>query len=483
MLSSQKDEAITVPPMLSHKMLAYNDIGAMPFRRWATSGPQLSRSTASSYEFLIRTVYPGHGYSCSKRGHLWTLVKNGNEMTEYRLLQIRNYVATPKKSNKRGQIIQTNHRPQKKTKYDEANNHLSSGISQASTFHVSSDKFVTSDNKQYSVRSSACLQIQHSMSNIINEIIVDAIIKETTDSADGTESSNSKRVSPPFSALTAIAESDNAPSQKLATSTNKNLAQYEKNDEPSPSTQTSKEAEDTQQKRITVLEDFKERIGGIYNQIIVLPENLKQINAIKYNQIVILHENAKQKMLGIYNQLTIPDDFKDGISIICNEIIALTENTKQRIFEIYNQIINYPIPPNNWTLHNNQFNMFALLLILSLIGVRIFISTLVLTYVMVAAAVCASAAFAKIKMLERDLQILKEFHSKQLRELEECHNAETELCEKEHMEFVSNMITEHREEVDSLKNLMDVYIEASCDTLVMASQGFGRASGSSRRDL
>lgn len=84
----------------------------------------------------------------------------------------------------------------------------------------------------------------------------------------------------------------------------------------------------------------------------------------------------------------------------------------------------------------------------------------------------------RIKELEDQLLAEKEIHTKQMEALDELHLADTEECDKAHYDFVEKMVKSHRKEITALKDemksmqamharVLDIYVDASCDTLEM----------------
>lgn len=109
--------------------------------------------------------------------------------------------------------------------------------------------------------------------------------------------------------------------------------------------------------------------------------------------------------------------------------------------------------------------LFAI--IVATFGMKLLISAFLLICIVFVFTIFALAALARIKQLETELERAKELHLRQMETLENHHIAEIQLCENEHDEFVSNLIQSHREEVESLHNLMVIYRETSVDTFQM----------------
>lgn len=105
--------------------------------------------------------------------------------------------------------------------------------------------------------------------------------------------------------------------------------------------------------------------------------------------------------------------------------------------------------------------------IVATFGMKLLISAFLLFCIVFVFIIFALAALARIKKLETELEQAKELHLRQMETLENHHDAEIQLCENEHDEFVTNLIQWHREEVESLNNLMAIYRETSVDTFQM----------------
>ncbi len=115
-----------------------------------------------------------------------------------------------------------------------------------------------------------------------------------------------------------------------------------------------------------------------------------------------------------------------------------------------------------------RHKLFLILLtFITVFGRRLFISAFLFICVAIGVTTFALVAFLRIKTLEKELERAKELHLRQIEALENHHTAEIQLCEKEHDEFVSNLIQSHKEEFVSLQNLMVLYQEASVDTFQM----------------
>jgi len=420
LLSAGKSARVTVPTKLAARRMKESDIKSLPFCKWSTSGPYRAKNSA----FRLRHCSPAEQNINPKRGIIWNMIdENGNETSSCRIFQIYTSTSSKRRCIQRSLNGIGQHRG--RTKRDEPKSHI---------------------DHSYAISNLAFLELQQSMVQLTDLIFLTSTkyTRETKTLHDSNKTTITTYHSP-----THIS--------------GKSVLYHQESDDETSSPKDGKESLlSTRRANGEKITPGSEIFSNATN--ILCKQNDSIVANLSFDE---MNHNVSVSATS-FHSIDRQESETNSVNVSSTDASSMKEYqdcSSKSERSPAETTLNYSENPSP----QRRDKLFPILfaIIVATFGMKLLISAFLLICIVFVFTIFALAALARIKHLDTELERAKGLHLRQMETLENHHIAEIQLCENEHDEFVSNLIQSHREEVESLHNLMVIYRETSVDTFQM----------------